>query len=118
MGKDITNQAYWQGVINMSLCKFFVLRALSERPMYGYELIQAVERQTDGFCVPSEGAVYPILKEFEGCSCVTSHEEVVGGRKRKIYTLTPKGRDGFELGAKLWREGLRHIEAATEIVPT
>ncbi|MEQ9247006.1 MAG: PadR family transcriptional regulator, partial [Nitratireductor sp.] len=62
---DYTDPAYWQGTIKMSLSKFFVLSVLHHRPMHGYEIVQAVEKTTNGCCSPTEGTVYPMLNEFE-----------------------------------------------------
>ena len=62
---DYTDRAYWQGTIKMSLSKFFVLCVLHQKPMHGYEVVQAVERTTNGCCSPTEGTVYPVLNEFE-----------------------------------------------------
>lgn len=109
MAGDITNQQYWTSVINQSLCKFFILQALFEEPLHGYGIIKKVEEQTKGFCIPNEGTVYPILREFEDCGCAKCTTEVVNGRQRKIYKLTPKGRDAFRTGAKVWEKGLQHL---------
>jgi DNA-binding PadR family transcriptional regulator len=112
---EYTNLRYWNDVINMSLCKFFVLRVLYGQSSYGYEIIRKVSELTDGFCAPTEGAVYPILKEFERDGCVTSEKKVVGGRQRKVYTLTPLGREAFEVGAEVWEAAVPHIQRASGV---
>jgi DNA-binding PadR family transcriptional regulator len=99
-----TDRAYWQGTIKMSLSKFFVLCVLHQKPMHGYEVVQAVERTTNGCCSPSEGTVYPVLHEFEAGGYLTSHAEVVQGRERKVYALTNKGRKAFEVACEAWLE--------------
>src|SRR3546814_6744131 len=92
---DYTDRSYWSGIIKMSLSKFFVLCVLHEKPMHGYEVVQAVERTTKGCCSPTEGTVYPMLNKFEAGGYVTAHGEVVQGRERKVYTLTDRGREAF-----------------------
>jgi PadR family transcriptional regulator, regulatory protein PadR len=57
-----------------------------------------------GNCSPSEGALYPALREFEEGGYLTSESEVVSGRQRKVYTLTDKGRDAFRVGVDAWME--------------
>ena len=111
---EYTNRSYWNDVINMSLCKFFVMRVLYGQPSYGYEIIRKISELTDGFCAPTEGAVYPILREFERDGCVTSEKKVVSGRQRKVYTLTPLGREAFEVGVEVWEGAIPHIERASE----
>jgi DNA-binding PadR family transcriptional regulator len=112
---DYTDRAYWQGTIKMSLSKFFVLCVLHRKPMHGYEVVQAVEKTTNGCCSPSEGTVYPVLKEFESGGYLTSHPEVVQGRQRKVYAMTDKGRDAFLVATDAWMEVTRHITASRDL---
>ena len=103
-GPDYTCQDYWTGTIKMSLSKFFILRVLHDSPMHGYEIARAVERTTNGCCSPKEGTIYPVLREFEEGGYVTCVSELVGGRQRKTYTLTDKGREAFRVGVAAWME--------------
>ena len=56
--------------------------------MHGYQVIQELERRTDGRWRPSAGSVYPTLQLLEDERLVTS-EELDG---RRTYTLTDDGR--------------------------
>lgn len=67
--------------------RMLVLRVLSERPMYGYELIKVLEERFQGFYRPSAGAVYPALRSLQRERLVA----VRGMEKRKTYRITPKG---------------------------
>jgi PadR family transcriptional regulator, regulatory protein PadR len=108
---DFTSRAYWNGTIKMSLSKFFILCVLHERPMHGYEVAGAVERTTNGCCSPTEGTIYPALREFEDGGYVTAETEVVSGRERKVYTLTAKGRDAFKVAVEAWMDVTRCLIA-------
>ncbi len=101
---DLTDRAYWAGTIKMALSKFFVLRVLHDGPSHGYDIARAVERTTSGCCSPSEGGLYPVLREFEQGGYVTAEAEVVSGRERKVYTLTDKGREAFGVGVAAWMD--------------
>lgn len=101
---DLTDRAYWAGSIKMALSKFFILHALHDGPAHGYDIARTVERTTSGCCSPSEGGLYPALREFEEGGYVTSKLEVVSGRQRKVYTLTDKGRRAFKVGVGAWME--------------
>jgi len=101
---DYTDRAYWNGLIKMSLSKFFILCVLQTRPMHGYEITRAVERTTNGCCSPAEGTIYPVLREFEQGGYVTAHTEVVQGRQRKIYAITERGRAAFQVAVEAWME--------------
>jgi PadR family transcriptional regulator PadR len=101
---DLSSRAYWNGTIKMSLSKFFILSVLHQRPMHGYDIARAVERTTNGCCSPTEGTIYPALREFEEGGYVTSEAEVVSGRERKVYTLTDRGREAFKVAVDAWME--------------
>ena len=101
---DFTSHAYWAGTIKMALSRFFVLQVLRDGPAHGYDIARAVERATSGCCSPSEGALYPTLREFEQGGYVTCAAEIVAGRERRVYTLTDKGREAFAVGLDAWME--------------
>lgn len=101
---DFTDRAYWAGTIKMALSRFFVLQVLHDGPAHGYDIARAVERTTNGCCSPSEGALYPTLREFEQGGYVTSGTEVVSGRERRVYTLTDRGREAFRVGLGAWMD--------------
>ncbi len=101
---DFTDRAYWAGTIKMALSRFFVLQVLHDGPAHGYDIARSVERTTNGCCSPSEGALYPTLREFERGGYVTSETEVVSGRERRVYTLTDKGREAFQVGLEAWMD--------------
>lgn len=110
MAKDFTTNKYWSRILNASLCKFFILRALYDGPGHGYEIIRHVARLTDNFCVPTQGTIYPVLREFQECGCVICRQAVVNGRLRKVYYLTPKGRKAYQAGLKVWQKGLSCVQ--------
>ncbi len=68
--------------------KFALLDLLRERPMYGYEMIKALEEKSGGFYTPSPGSIYPTLQMLEERGFVTS-EEV---ESKKVYSITEAGR--------------------------
>lgn len=113
---DYTSRSYWVGTIKMSLSKFFILRVLHDRPMHGYEITRAVERTTNGCCSPTEGTIYPVLREFEEGGYLTAETATVSGRRRKTYTLTGKGREAFRTGVQAWMEVTRALVETGQMV--
>lgn len=99
----------------MSLSKFFILSVLRLRPMHGYEIAREVECSTNGCCAPTEGTIYPVLREFEQGAYVTSHTETVAGRDRKVYTLTSKGQKAFSVAVEAWMEVTAHISRSQQL---
>jgi PadR family transcriptional regulator PadR len=111
---DYTDRAYWAGIIKMCLSKFFILSVLRRRPMYGYEIAREVETSTEGCCSPTEGTIYPVLREFEEGGYVTVRTQTVSGRERKIYALTRKGRKAFTVAAAAWVEVYSFVRSSSE----
>jgi DNA-binding PadR family transcriptional regulator len=113
---DYTSRAYWASTIKMSLSKFFILRVLHDRPLHGYDVARAVERATNGCCSPTEGTIYPVLRELEEGGYVTSATEVVSGRQRRTYTLTDKGREAFRVAVEAWMDVTRALVETRRVV--
>ena len=64
-----------------------ILAVLTEQPMHGYQIIQAIEARTNGSWKPSPGSIYPTLQLLADEGLVSS--EQVG--ERKVYSLTEAG---------------------------
>lgn len=112
---DYTDHAYWGGLIKMSLSRFFILCVLHQRPMHGYEIARNVERCTRSCCTPTEGTLYPALREFQAGGYLWVREETVGGRRRRVYALTDKGREAYRVAAQAWLEVAERIRDADRI---
>lgn len=107
---DYASRDYWAGTIKMGLSKFFIMRVLHQGPMHGYDIARLVERTTNGCCSPTEGTIYPVLREFEAGGFVTATEEVVGGRQRRVYALTDAGRAAFRVALDAWMEATAALQ--------
>ena len=57
-------------------------------PQNGYQLIQEIERRTDGFWKPSPGSVYPALQQLEDEGLVRTVEF----EGKRAFELTDEGR--------------------------
>jgi len=69
-----------------------VLQLLAEhRKMYGYEIMQTIERKSGGKIKLTFGSLYPILHKLEAEGIIFSESESIGKRIRKYYILTEKG---------------------------
>ncbi|MDZ7761158.1 MAG: PadR family transcriptional regulator [Desulfovermiculus sp.] len=106
------DEKYWNGLLKMALSRFFILQVLSSGPAHGYAIANRISDLTQGCCSPSQAAIYPVLKDFMYGGYVTCQEETASGRKRKVYTLTPKGRQAFQVAVEAWRETTRALTRA------
>lgn len=98
------DEKYWNGLLKMALSRFFILRVLDAGPAHGYSIAKQISDLTRDCCSPSLAAIYPVLKEFTQGGYVTCQEETVSGRQRKIYSLTPKGRQAYQVAVQAWHE--------------
>jgi PadR family transcriptional regulator PadR len=71
--------------------ELLILKLLQDREMYGYEIVQAIARQTGEAITPGEGVVYPLLHALEKDGALKAQARPIGGRTRIYYTLTSKG---------------------------
>src|SRR5216117_1618144 len=70
-----------------------ILSLLSEREMYGYEMLQEAERRSASAFQLKEGTLYPALHQMERSGLLkAAWKESAAGRARKYYSLTAKGR--------------------------
>ena len=69
-----------------------VLAVLADGPKHGYAVIDELrDRSADAFDLP-EGTVYPVLHRLERAGQLASEWVEVGGRRRRMYRLTDRGR--------------------------
>lgn len=72
---------------------FYVLMALSQRPMCGIDVTEYVEKRTGGRVLLGPATLYTILGKFEKEKWIQEIE--VDGRKR-TYRITEKGFCAYE----------------------
>ena len=82
-----------------------VLKVLSERPMYGYEIATILAERSDGILKLGQGTLYPLLYSLEekGLIGVSSERrDRRTGRRRLYYKLTARGRKALEDDVATW----------------
>ena len=85
-----------------------VLTLLGQREMYGYELVEALERDSGGLLAMGQSTVYPLLYNLEGQGHVRAHwRSAPSGRRRKYYRITPQGRRWLEAQRTQWETLVR-----------
>jgi PadR family transcriptional regulator PadR len=109
MTRKRTNPDYLNGVPEL-----LILHLLAGRPMYGYELVQAIRLATNGELEFGEGCVYPILHRLEADGLLASRQETVGNRKRFVYRVTAKGAKRLESSVADWRRTVSAIQTALQ----
>jgi PadR family transcriptional regulator PadR len=81
-----------------------VLRLLEGGERYGYELVDLLERRTDGVLAMGQSTLYPLLYNLEAKGLVAGRAAVAeNGRPRKYYRLTDKGKRRLARDRKQWQ---------------
>lgn len=81
-----------------------ILRLLSERDMYGGEIIQESARRTQEAFAFKEGTVYPALHQLYKRGWLWSEwRRGPNGKQRKYYGLTAAGRRAASRTQRDWR---------------
>jgi PadR family transcriptional regulator PadR len=93
-----TNPSFLNGVPEL-----LVLRLLSRREMYGYQIVEEIRTQTKGALAFGEGCIYPYLHHLEAEKFVSSQRREVEGRNRNYYWLTPRGQKRLEDLSSEWQ---------------
>lgn len=95
-------------ILRMRL-RFLVLTLLAIRPTHGYELSRMIEEITLGTLKPGPGSLYPLLRELSSEGLVSEQNIVEGGRLKKVYALTPRGREVLASGVGVAQRILENV---------
>lgn len=96
-----------------------VLKLLGTGEMYGYELVDALSRRTDGILAMGQSTLYPLLYNLEAQGCVASRwEEGDSKRPRKYYRLTDKGRKRLARDTRQWEAVTRAMASLGVLSPS
>ena len=80
-----------------------LMRLLSSGEKYGYELVQLLDRQSNGVLAMGQSTLYPLLYNLEAKGLIASRVETAdNGRPRKYYRLTDKGKRQLAKDQKQW----------------
>ncbi|MFG6333679.1 MAG: PadR family transcriptional regulator [Lachnospiraceae bacterium] len=95
-----------------------ILKLLSEKDMYGYEMIDTLRRRSENVFELKAGTLYPLLHSLEDKRYLLSYEQEVLGKVRKYYQITKDGRRHLEEKKSQWKEYSRAVMSvlALEVV--
>jgi DNA-binding PadR family transcriptional regulator len=87
---------------------YFILAALQNEPLHGYAIMKRAEELSRARVRLSTGTLYTALDRLTGEEFIAVvNEEIVNGRARRYYALTPAG------AAALHAEAVRMAEASS-----
>jgi DNA-binding PadR family transcriptional regulator len=71
--------------------RFYILTILYEGPAHGYSILSRFKKRVKKEVSPS--LVYPFLQQLEEKGLVKHSVKPVGGKEKKVFKLTKKGRE-------------------------
>jgi len=100
--------------------ELIILSVLADEPAYGYSITKSVAARSGGEVRLTPGVLYPLLAKLEKQGFIASSWETVrsernddqeGGRRRKWYRLSAKGKKRLEQRVQAHRDYLSMIAA-------
>lgn len=89
-----------------------VLKLLERRPMYGYELVEALATKTEGVLDMGQSTLYPMLYNLEAKGLIeASWQTGESGRERKYYALTRNGAKKLKEDSQQWASLIQAMKA-------
>jgi PadR family transcriptional regulator, regulatory protein PadR len=84
-----------------------ILLRIAQKPMYGYELLESMEK-TPHPGAPDTGGLYRLLRSMEDEGLLkSSWDTSESGPARRIYSITPMGENNL----KQWIQSLRDTKS-------
>lgn len=87
-----------------------LLSALETGSAHGYALIERLRQESGGALDFPEGTIYPALHRLERSGSVRSGWDESAPRRRRVYTLTSRGRTELARQREAWRAFARAVE--------
>jgi DNA-binding PadR family transcriptional regulator len=81
---------------------------------HGYAIARRLREQSQGLLDLGEGTLYPALHRLETAELVASSWATVGGRRRRVYAITPAGRAALSREREEWGAFARAVDAILE----
>jgi PadR family transcriptional regulator, regulatory protein PadR len=81
-----------------------LLQVLDNEPAHGYQVVCQLRDRSQGTFALAEGTVYPALHRLERQGLLASDWDAHGARRRRVYRLTPQGRNSLRARRAEWTE--------------
>jgi len=92
-----------------------VLSVLIDGPRYGYLIQKEIRDASKNSVQLQAGTLYPLLHRLESAKVIKSKWDDEGGRSRKWYELTARGRKRLQTQSQQW---LRYANCVQQLLET
>ena len=95
-----------------------ILSVLAREPMHGYRIVKELDQLSEGYFVMGEGTLYPHLHQLEKDGLIEGYwESVTGGRERKSYRITERGKRELARRQEELREFQKNVNRVLSVAP-
>ena len=94
--------------------ELLILSLLEDRARHGYDVARLIEIRSKGALSFHAASLYPLLYRLERRGWITGRWiEKAGERRRRMYRLTPEGRDVLATQRSGWHAFVEAVNAIT-----
>ena len=93
-----------------------LLAVVSAGAGHGYHIASRLAEASGGALDLPEGTLYPALHRLESKKLLESSWAEVGGRRRRVYNLTPAGKEARANGRLEWGSFALAVESVLDTV--
>ncbi len=90
-----------------------ILKLLSEKDMYGYEMIDTLRQRSENVFELKAGTLYPLLHSLEEKGMLKVYEKEYSGKVRKYYSITKQGLRLLDQKTEEWKT---YANAVTKVL--
>ncbi len=94
--------------------ELLLLATISSGATHGYAIIKALRERSGELLDLPDGTMYPALHRLESAGLLESDWSEGPGRRKRIYELTPAGREALEQARTEWGAFTRAVDAIIE----
>lgn len=86
-----------------------LLKLLSEKDMYGYEMIETLRQRSQNVFELKAGTLYPLLHNLEAKGYLSSYEQEKNGKTRVYYSISKQGKSFLKEKTEEWDVYVRAV---------
>jgi PadR family transcriptional regulator, regulatory protein PadR len=93
--------------------ELLLLATIAAEPAHGYRILELLRERSGGAFDLPEGTIYPALYRLERAGLLASRWSTAGGRRRRTYRLTRRGRAALAAERRDWDRFARAVGRVT-----
>jgi len=94
--------------------ELLLLATVSSGATHGYAIIKALRERSGDLLDLPDGTMYPALHRLESAGLLASDWSQDGGRRKRVYELTPAGHEALERARSEWSTFTSAVDSIIE----